>query len=245
VRPDLNALGLDDAAIDKLVGILEAGTGAADPAAGLDALKAALGAGSPAVAELRSLFALCDAHGVSEWVTFDPSIVRGLSYYTGVVFEAFDRKGELRAISGGGRYDRLISDTFGGEPLPAVGFGFGDAVIMELLQSRGLVPEEGSAPGPQALVVATDPALAGHAAAAAAALRKGGVSCDLVLAPKKFKWIFKQADRIRAKHVVLASPDEFEDGGKVAVKRLSDGRQVTVSLGELAGSVDDEVVEAA
>lgn len=58
------------------------------------------------------------------------------------MFEAFDRKGELRAICGGGRYDRLLG-TFGGENVPMVGFGFGDAVIMELLATKGLVPEKG------------------------------------------------------------------------------------------------------
>jgi histidyl-tRNA synthetase len=70
---------------------------------------------------------------------FDASVVRGLAYYTGVVFEAFDRKGVLRAIAGGGRYDKLL-ETFGGDPTPAVGFGFGDAVIVELLKERNILP---------------------------------------------------------------------------------------------------------
>jgi hypothetical protein len=72
-------------------------------------------------------------------VVFDASIVRGLAYYTGVVFEAFDAAGELRALCGGGRYDRLV-ESLGGKPLPAAGFGFGDAVICELLEARGLLP---------------------------------------------------------------------------------------------------------
>ncbi len=62
-----------------------------------------------------------------DWLVFDPSVVRGLAYYTGTVFEGFDREGKLRAICGGGRYDRLLS-AFGGEDVPMAGFGFGDAV---------------------------------------------------------------------------------------------------------------------
>jgi len=76
--------------------------------------------------------------GSSAWVHFDASIVRGLAYYTGIVFELFDAKGELRAICGGGRYDNLL-ETLGGVDLPAVGFGMGDVVLRELLHARGLL----------------------------------------------------------------------------------------------------------
>ena len=77
--------------------------------------------------------------GLGEYVEIDLKIVRGLAYYTGVVFELFDRQGELRAICGGGRYDRLL-ELVGGEPLPATGFGMGDVVLGELLADRGLIP---------------------------------------------------------------------------------------------------------
>ena len=76
--------------------------------------------------------------GSADWLTFDASIVRGLAYYTGIVFELFDAKGELRAICGGGRYDNLLA-TLGGVDLPAVGFGMGDVVLRELLEARGLL----------------------------------------------------------------------------------------------------------
>src|SRR5262249_26467606 len=79
------------------------------------------------------------AMGLGAFVELDLRIVRGLAYYTGIVFELFDRKGELRAICGGGRYDRLL-ELVGGEALPAVGFGFGDVVLTELLRERGLLP---------------------------------------------------------------------------------------------------------
>lgn len=100
-------------------------------------------AGAPGVAEhldrLERYLALVDAHGLRSWVRFDLSIVRGLAYYTGIVFELFDRKGEFRAICGGGRYDTLLRDL-GGVDLPALGFGMGDVVLGELLRSRGLMP---------------------------------------------------------------------------------------------------------
>lgn len=90
--------------------------------------------------------------GVADWVALDLSIVRGLAYYTGIVFELFDAKGELRAICGGGRYDTLL-ESLGGVDLPALGFGMGDVVLGELLQDRGLFPAEGD-DGPDLQLVA-------------------------------------------------------------------------------------------
>ncbi|MCH2187229.1 ATP phosphoribosyltransferase regulatory subunit, partial [Myxococcota bacterium] len=91
----------------------------------LDEAAAHVSDDSPALADLRRLFELLEAYGVGEQVVFDASVVRGLAYYTGIVFEAFDAAGELRSICGGGRYDGL-SETLGGKAIPAVGFGFGD-----------------------------------------------------------------------------------------------------------------------
>ena len=96
-------------------------------------------ADSLAVPQVRQLLDLLDQYGVADRVVFDASVVRGLAYYTGVVFEAFDAGRSLRAICGGGRYDHLL-ETLGGRPMPAVGFGFGDVVILELLAERGLLP---------------------------------------------------------------------------------------------------------
>ncbi len=99
--------------------------------------------GAPAAREHMERFARylahLDAMGVADWVHLDLSIVRGLAYYTGIVFELFDAKGELRAICGGGRYDTLLK-ALGGADLPALGFGMGDVVLGELLTERGLWP---------------------------------------------------------------------------------------------------------
>src|SRR2546423_3836388 len=88
---------------------------------------------------MREYLNFLSALGVGDWVDFDLSIVRGLAYYTGNVFELFDAKGEFRAICGGGRYDDLLFNI-GGGGLPALGVGVGDVVLTELLRSRNLLP---------------------------------------------------------------------------------------------------------
>ena len=152
----------------------------------LSSLASALGGDSAAVGELNALFTLTDAYGISDWVEFDASVVRGLAYYTGPVFEAHDRAGELRAICGGGRYDKLIG-TLGGKNLPATGFGFGDMVVMELLAEKGLVPDLTN--GVSDVVFGMGAELRGAAMQVASALRANGRSVDLVLEDKRMKWV--------------------------------------------------------
>ncbi len=111
-----------------------------------ESIAAASGDGGAQVEELRRLL---DYVGKlvpdgKDWLRFDLSIVRGLAYYTGVVFELFDRSGEFRAICGGGRYDKLL-DAIGGAELPALGFGMGDVVLTELLRARKLMPATAAA----------------------------------------------------------------------------------------------------
>ena len=195
----------------------------------LDALSSALGDGSPAVSELTSLFSLIDSYGISDWVVFDASVVRGLAYYTGLVFEAHDRAGELRAIVGGGRYDRLLS-TLGGRDMPATGFGFGDMVIMELLASKGLVPELSS--GNQDLVVSSDESLRPAAMSVAQRLRASGRTVDLVLEDKRMKWVFRHAERSGAQRLVMVMPEEW-GAGNVRIKDLESGEEIDISFDDL------------
>ena len=192
-------------------------------------LKKALKAESLAVAELNSLFDSIDSYGISEWIEFDASIVRGLAYYTGSVFEAHDRDGKFRAICGGGRYDKLIS-TLGGKDLPATGFGFGDMVIMELLAEKGLVP--GLVSGIDDIVIPLNPDLRNVAVRVAASLRDSDRTVDLVLEDKKMKWVFKHAERIGAKRLVLVAPDEWSRK-KIKVKDLETGEESEISLGDI------------
>ncbi|KAJ8603062.1 hypothetical protein CTAYLR_006656 [Chrysophaeum taylorii] len=196
--------------------------------------------GSRARRDLTELFDLADAYKIADWLVFDAKIVRGLAYYTGIVFEGFDRSGKLRAICGGGRYDQLLA-TFGGEALPAVGFGFGDAVVMELLEMKGLVPQTVDAVDVLAFpFAADDPDLSadlGRAAATVAAtLRRHNLNVDLVLQGKKPKAAFKQADRRRAALVVMVAPEEWQNGDLV-VKDMALGTQATVPLDDLADYV--------
>src|SRR5262249_44762282 len=136
--------------------------------------------GSQAVCDrvlaLQQFFGVLDAMGIAPYVEFDLRIVRGLAYYTGIVFEAFDSKGELRAISGGGRYDHLLK-TIGGSDMPALGFGMGDVVLGELLTERKLWPAK-LMQGVDAYLVLVEEKLRPQMLALAHQLRSVGVSVD-------------------------------------------------------------------
>lgn len=164
---------------------------------------------SAAIAELRRLYDLLDAYGIADHVPFDASVVRGLAYYTGVVFEAFDTAGELRAIAGGGRYDRL-AETLGGKPVPAVGFGFGDAVIGELLSDEALWPSLSREV--QDVVYAFGPEEKAAAIRVATRLRSGGRHVELCLGRSKLKRVLGDADKAGAERVYLIGEDERERG---------------------------------
>ena len=184
---------------------------------------------NPALNELNQLWELAENYGITEWIEFDASVVRGLSYYTGTVFEAFDKGGTLRAICGGGRYDSLLS-TFGGSDIPACGFGFGDVVIMELLSDLDLIPELPS--GVDDIVFAMNEELRGAAMQVANKLRKNGRSVDLILEERKMKWVFKHAERSKAKTLVMITPNEWEQG-KVRIKNLENKTEIDVNLEEI------------
>jgi histidyl-tRNA synthetase len=176
---------------------------------------------SPALASLRELFELLAAYGVADRVVFDASIVRGLAYYTGVVFEAFDAGRTLRAICGGGRYDGLTG-TLGGPPLPAVGFGFGDVVIQELLADQGRLPEL-----PRridAVVFALEPPQREAAIRLATALRAEGASVELALGQARLKRALADADKAGARRAYLVGPEEIARGAAL-VRDLETGEQ--------------------
>ena len=221
VEQQLSEQGLNSDAIAAIQSIL----GLSD----LDSLASALGEDSEAVAELATLFDLVHAYGIADWIALDASVVRGLAYYTGPVFEAHDRAGKLRAICGGGRYDRLLS-SLGGNDMPATGFGFGDMVIMELLNEKGLVPDLPS--GNQDIVIAIDEDLRSAAMSVATKLRASGRLVDLVLEDKRMKWAFRHAERTGAQRLVMVMPDEWA-AGNVRIKELESGEESDVAVGDL------------
>lgn len=178
------------------------------------------------IARMREYVAFLDALGVGDWIDFDLSIVRGLAYYTGMVFELFDVKGEFRAICGGGRYDDLLS-AIGGVDLPALGFGMGDVVLTELLRSRDLLPATRLAT--EYWVAADDDALLLEVMTVAGKLRAKAQSVEYSLKPQTLARQLKTASSAGVRSVVLLRRDEFA-GGTVTIKTLADGAERNVAL---------------
>jgi histidyl-tRNA synthetase len=187
----------------------------------LDDAAAAAPPDSPAIADLRRLFELLDAYGIAHYVDFDASVVRGLAYYTGIVFEAYDAERKLRAVCGGGRYDRLL-ETLGGPSIPAVGFGFGDVVIAELLADHGLLPALPR--GLDDVVCALGEAQRIAAIRVAERLRAEGRAVELVLGESRPKRVLADADKAGARSVWLLGPDEAARG-VVKVRDLAAGTE--------------------
>jgi histidyl-tRNA synthetase len=183
-------------------------------------------------ARLARYFEYLDALGVAEWVEFDLSIVRGLAYYTGIVFELFDAKRELRAICGGGRYDSLLKQL-GGTDLPALGFGMGDVVLAELLRSTGRMPEW--IPLVDVWVAYGDQALLDDAMRVARRLRDRGLSVEYALGGQQLSRQLKAAAAAGARDVLVLQAPELERGEAV-VRRLANGEEARVRLDEWVGA---------
>ncbi len=180
---------------------------------------------------LVRVFAALDALGMRDYVVYDPNIMRGLLYYTGTVFEAFDLTGSVpRAIFGGGRYDNLLADV-GGDPLPAVGFAMGDVVIGLLLKDAGLIPSLAPSQAP-ILVTVFDESLLLKSYSLASLLRESGLNAAVYPEPAKLPKQFKYADKMGMKVALVVGPDESAKG-LVTVKNLADGSQQTVSRSDL------------
>ncbi len=185
-------------------------------------------------AELTAFFNAIDDLGVRPYVEYDPAIIRGLAYYTGVVFEARDRSGEFRSILGGGRYDNLVGDV-GGEPLGGIGFARGDMVIGLVLEKFGLQPKLRCAPA-DVLVTIFDGKLVGPAAQATAQLRAGGVKTELYPDAAKLDKQLKYANAQAIPLAIIIGPDEAAQG-QATVRDLRSGQQQVVSQDQLVASV--------
>lgn len=180
---------------------------------------------------LARYFDLLRALGVHDWVRLDLSVVRGLAYYTGIVFELFDAAGEFRAICGGGRYDDLLA-SLGGTAAPALGFGMGDVVLSELLRSRELMPP--LKPALDYWVASDDQALLPAVMSLAARLRGSGHSAEYSLKPQQLARQLKTAASAGAAQVVILLRDQWDGGaGTMTVKTLADGSERVVRGDEL------------
>ncbi len=185
-------------------------------------------------ADLTAFFDAIDDLGVGEYVEYDPAIVRGLAYYTGVVFEGRERTGNFRAICGGGRYDNLVADI-GGDPLGGIGFAMGDVVIGLILEEFGLKPTFRPTPA-NVLVTIFDAALARTSARVAAQLRSGGINTELYPDTAKLDKQLKYANAQAIPIAVILGPDEAAQG-KATVRDLRSGQQQIVEQDRLVEQV--------
>jgi histidyl-tRNA synthetase len=176
--------------------------------------------------ELRQVFATAEAFGLADYLTYDASIVRGLDYYTGPVFEAYDRARKFRAIFGGGRYDNLVADV-GGDRLTGVGFAMGDVIIELLLDRAGRRPDLPLSPA-QVLVTLFDEELYAQTLALTARFRRAGINAEQSLEASRLGKQIRYADRKGIPYVAILGPDEAAQGA-VVLKNLATGDQDTLS----------------
>jgi histidyl-tRNA synthetase len=187
-----------------------------------------IAAGEP-TAELDAILKNLAARGLGDFVKVDYNVIRGLAYYTGPVFEAFDKKGQFRAIAGGGRYDNLVKLLSGGKVnLPALGFGMGDVVLFELLKERGLLPKFDS--HLTAFVLIEDESVRAESLGLIQRFREVGITVDYSLVPVKGDKQFKRAIELNARYT--AKVERSESGSSIRVKNLRTREEKIVPLAE-------------
>ncbi|MFQ5979774.1 MAG: histidine--tRNA ligase [Candidatus Heimdallarchaeota archaeon] len=177
--------------------------------------------------ELKETCGILNEYHLLDYCAIDLSIVRGLAYYVGDVFEVFDIRGELRSVLGGGVYTTM----YGEKPAPAVGFGFGDAVIGVLLEERQLFPPFESEL--DVYVVMIDPSVGPTAQRVLSQLRNLGLKVDIDLGSRKFRKQLQQADKRGARFAIIIGPKDVE-ADAVTIKDLQSGQQKTVPQAQLA-----------
>ena len=221
---ELGKLGVSAESAAKILDLLDT--------TGLDQAASKVPADNPGLLALRELMTLAEASGFAHLIKIDLSVIRGLSYYTGTVWEVFDATGAMpRAIAGGGRYDKLM-EMFGGQPTPMVGFGFGDVVILEILAERGLLPTIGR--GIDDVIYPMSALEFPTANRIAACLRKQGRAVTVDYSCRRFKAVVERAEKDGAKRLLILGGNEVRDG--VCLVRTLGGKErneVKVPLAEL------------
>ncbi len=195
----------------------------------------------PALSDLEKLFEALSWYGLNDCILFDIGIVRGLAYYTGIVFEIIDAQKSLRSIAGGGRYDRLV-ENYGGPSTPAVGFAVGDVVLAELMKEKGIRP-----PYParsDCYLIALDGSSNGEVVAFARKLRGRGVACEFSLKKTPVGKQLRLASAARSPYAVFIGGLE-EASGKLKVRNMTTGEETLIirndAVGTLAGMVQKRV----
>lgn len=184
--------------------------------------------------DLTRFFGAVKAYGVDDMVVYAPHIIRGLDYYTGTVFEAWDVAGEFRSLFGGGRYDNLVGEV-GGQEVPAVGFAVGNVVLTLLLEKLGKLPEAGETPV-EVFVTVFDEEYMLASISLSEEIRSGGVNTAIYPTTAKLSKQFKYADRIGARLALVLGPDELA-ANNVTVKNLNSGDQQSVSRAEVVNLI--------
>jgi histidyl-tRNA synthetase len=179
--------------------------------------------------ELTDFFAAARALGAGDFLAYEPNVIRGLDYYTGIVFEARDATGKYRAILGGGRYDNLVA-AVGGEPVPGTGFAMGDVVLGLLLEDLGRLPSLELSPA-DILVCAFAPDSKPAALALSASLRRAGLKAEWYPETDRLPKQLKYADRQSIPLAAILGPEEIASG-EVTLKDLRSGEQVRMPLAE-------------
>ncbi len=178
---------------------------------------------------VQGLFTSLHDYGIADWCRFDIGIVRGLAYYTGPVWEVYDRKSEFRAIFGGGRYDRLLADV-GGRPMPACGFACGDAVLGLLLKERGLGPAAQKAA--QYFVASAEKDNWSEVLLVVRHLRRCNQATQFDLTGGSLKRQMKKAADAGARFVAIVT-GEFANSRRVTLRDMDSGEQRDVALEKL------------
>ena len=220
LRERLDAAGVPDGFVERLLALPELELAELEDAYGdvPDVMDA--------VGGLKRVLGYLEAAGFGELIRFDASLVRGLAYYTGTVFEVWERSGELRAICGGGRYDDLLA-SLGGVDLPALGFGMGDVVLGEFLRDLGLVPE--ARVPVDDFIVCVSEAERPTALALAGVLRGRGRRVVYDLRERGVGRQFKAADHAGAARVLVVGPQELERG-IVMAREMATGEETELAL---------------
>lgn len=198
----------------------------------LSDVKAFIEAGIP-TDELKQILENLEARGLSAFVKVDYLVIRGLAYYTGVVFEAFDKQGKFRAIAGGGRYNNLVKLMSQGKvDLAALGFGMGDVVLLELLKDRGLLPKFNNKIDAYCLVENEEDRAA--SLKVIQTLREAGIAVEYSLTPTKSDKQFKRAQELNARFTVKINPGI---PGEIRLKEMATREEKVMPIGEAAGAI--------
>lgn len=187
---------------------------------------------------LRGIMEAVKIMGVGEYIEFDPTIVRGLDYYTKTVFEGWDVRCEFRSIWGGGRYDNLTQEVGGKEKISGVGFAMGDMVLEEILRANNLYPKLKVQPA-KVLITIFGSETQEESWRLSLKLRQKGINCEIYLDPNaKLDKQLKYADKKGIPFVAIIGPDEAKNN-TVTVKNMKSGEQKTVPLEEIIELLQD------